>query len=133
MRIKTQGERMNKTVWTLLLAATTSGAWAASGEDTFKAVCATCHAQGLAGSPKIGDINVWRKLIKEGQVSLTADGYNGVRGMPARGGRAELTVAEFGAALTYMANQSGANWQDPDEAMLKKINARIDKRNAVKK
>ena len=124
---------MNKTVWSLLLAVTTSGAWAASGEDTFHAVCATCHKQGLAGAPKVGDDKAWRKLIKEGQVNLTADGYNGVRGMPARGGRVDLTVADFGAAVTYMANQAGANWQDPDEAMLKKINARIDKRNAVKK
>lgn len=124
---------MNKTVWSLLLAVTTSGAWATTGEDTFNAVCATCHKQGLTGAPKVGDDKAWRKLIKEGQVNLTADGYNGVRGMPARGGRVDLTVADFGAAVTYMANQAGANWQDPDEAMLKKINARIDKRNAVKK
>ena len=76
---------------------------------------------------------MWSKLIKEGQVNLTADGYNGVRGMPARGGRSDLSVADFGAAVAYMANQSGANWQDPDEAMLKKINARIEKRSAAKK
>ena len=124
---------MNKTIWTLLFAITSSGAWAASGEDTYKAVCATCHTQGLAGSPKAGDAKVWGKLIKEGQVNLTADGYNGVRGMPARGGRSDLSVADFGAAVAYMANQAGANWQDPDEAMLKKINARIEKRNAAKK
>jgi cytochrome c5 len=130
--LNTQGERMNKTVWSLLLALSASSAWAAAGEDTFKAVCATCHAQGLAGSPKVGDTKAWGKLIKEGQVNLTADGYNGVRGMPARGGRAELTVAEFGSAVAYMANQAGANWAEPDEAMLKKINARLSKRNAQK-
>jgi cytochrome c5 len=124
---------MNKTIWIFFLALSTSSAWAAAGEDTFKAVCAACHAQGLAGAPKVGDAKAWSKLIKEGQVNLTADGYNGVRGMPARGGRAELTVADFGKAVAYMANQAGANWQDPDEAMLTKINARIDKRNASKK
>ena len=124
---------MNKNVWALLLALSTSGAWAAAGEETFKAVCGTCHAQGLAGAPKVGDAKAWGKLIKEGQVNLTADGYSGVRGMPARGGRTELTVADFSNAVVYMANQAGANWQDPDETMLKKINARIDKRNAVKK
>jgi cytochrome c5 len=131
--LKTQGERMNKTVWALLFAVTTTGAWAASGEDTYKSVCATCHAQGVAGSPKVGDTKVWGKLIKEGQAHITADGYNGVRSMPPRGGRSELTVTDFGAAVVYMANQSGASWQDPDEAMLKKINARIEKRSAVKK
>jgi cytochrome c5 len=87
----------------------------------------------LAKAPKVGDANAWSKLIKEGQIGLTADGYMGVRGMPARGGKPDLTVADFGKAVVYMANQSGGNWQEPDEDMLKKINARIDKRNAVKK
>jgi cytochrome c5 len=87
----------------------------------------------VANSPKIGDAKAWGKLIKEGQVNLTADGYMGVRGMPARGGRADLGVADFANAVVYMANQSGGNWQNPDEAMLKKINARIDKRSAAKK
>jgi hypothetical protein len=53
--------------------------------------------------------------------------------MPARGNHPVLSVAVFGAAVVYMANQAGANWKEPDEAMLKKINARIDKRNMAKK
>lgn len=88
---------------------------------------------GDKGSPKIGDIRAWGKLIKEGQINLTADGYNGVRAMPPKGGRSELSVAEFASALVYMANQAGANWKEPDEAMMKKINARIDKRTHAKK
>ena len=124
---------MNKTVWAVLFSAVTSSAWSASGEDTFKAVCSTCHAYGIANSPKVGDAKAWGKLIKEGQVNLTADGYMGVRGMPARGGRTDLTVSDFANAVVYMANKSGGTWQNPDEEMLKKINARIEKRNAVKK
>jgi hypothetical protein len=57
----------------------------------------------------------------------------GVRAMPARGGRADLSVPDFANAVVYMANQSGGKWQTPDEAMLKKITARIDKRSAAKK
>jgi cytochrome c5 len=124
---------MNKTLGALLLALCTASAWAVTGEETFQAVCATCHAQGLAGAPKVGDAKAWGKLIKEGQVNLTADGYMGVRAMPARGGRADLSVPDFANAVVYMANQSGGKWQTPDEAMLKKINARIDKRSAAKK
>jgi len=123
---------MNKTIGALFLAFSTSSTWAVTGEETYKAVCSTCHTQGVANSPKIGDAKAWVKLIKEGQVNLTADGYMGVRGMPARGGRADLGVADFANAVVYMANQSGGNWQNPDEAMLKKINARIDKRSAAK-
>jgi len=124
---------MNKTIWALFFALSTSSIWAVTGEDTYKAVCSTCHTQGMANSPKIGDTKAWAKLIKEGQVNLTADGYMGVRAMPARGGRADLGVADFANAVVYMANQSGGNWQNPDDAMLKKINARIDKRSGAKK
>lgn len=131
--IKRQSEHMYKTLGALLLALSTSSAWAATGEETFKAVCATCHAQGTTGAPKVGDAKAWGKLIKEGQVNLTADGYMGVRAMPARGGRADLSVPDFANAVVYMANQSGGTWQAPDEAMLKKITARIDKRSNAKK
>jgi cytochrome c5 len=123
---------MKTTLIAIALTLANTATFAANGEATYKAVCANCHATGLAGSPKVGSTKEWGKLIKEGQVNLTADGYNGVRGMPARGGRAELTVAEFGSAVAYMANQAGANWAEPDEAMLKKINARLSKRNAQK-
>jgi cytochrome c5 len=123
---------MNKKLWIAIVALSAASAWA-TGEETFQNVCSTCHAKGDKGSPKIGDVKAWNKLIKEGQANITADGYAGVREMPARGSKPELSVAEFGAAVVYMANQAGANWKDPDEAMLKKINARIEKRNAVKK
>jgi cytochrome c5 len=124
---------MKKTLFAIAFCLASAATFAASGEDTYKAVCANCHATGLAGSPKVGSTKEWGKLIKEGQINLTADGYNGVRGMPARGGRAELTVAEFGSAVAYMANQAGANWAEPDDAMLKKINARLEKRSSAKK
>jgi cytochrome c5 len=123
---------MNKKLWIAIVALSAASAWA-TGEETFQNVCSTCHAKGDKGSPKIGDVKAWNKLIKEGQANITADGYAGVREMPARGSKPELSVAEFGAAVVYMANQAGANWKDPGEAMLKKINARIEKRNAVKK
>ncbi len=112
---------------TLLFSLCALSAWA-TGEETFQQVCSTCHAKGDKGSPKIGDIKAWSKLIKEGQANITADGYAGVREMPARGSKPDLSVAAFGAAVVYMANQAGANWKEPDEAMLKKINARIEKR-----
>jgi cytochrome c5 len=117
-------------ILTLVLSATNA---CATGEETFQQVCSTCHAQGDKGSPKIGDVKAWSKLIKEGQINITADGYAGVRAMPARGSKPELSVPEFAAAVVYMANQAGANWKDADEAMLKKINARIDKRTQNKK
>ena len=123
---------MTKSTLILALALTASTAWA-TGEETFQQVCATCHAKGDQGSPKIGDVKAWSKLIKEGQTNITADGYAGVRAMPARGSKPELSVADFAAAVVYMANQAGANWKEPDQAMLKKISARIEQRERSKK
>jgi mono/diheme cytochrome c family protein len=100
----------------------------ASGEETYKAVCANCHTTGLNKAPALGDKKQWGKLIKEGQVAITADGYYGVRAMPAKGGKPDLAVAEFGSAVVYMANQAGASWKEPDDAMLKAINQRLAKK-----
>jgi mono/diheme cytochrome c family protein len=106
---------------------------AATGENTYKQVCAVCHQNGIAGAPKVGDKAKWAPLIKEGQVQLTAHGYVGVRGMPAKGGKADLSVADFAASLVFMVNQSGGNWQNPDAKTLERINAEIIKRENTKK
>jgi cytochrome c5 len=101
-----------------------------SGESTYQKVCASCHTPGVAGAPKLGDQAKWAALIKEGQVQITAHGYVGVRGMPAKGGKPDLSVSDFAASVVYMANQSGASWKNPDDAMLKKIDAEIQRRQA---
>jgi cytochrome c5 len=102
----------------------------ASGEETYKAVCSNCHASGLNKAPMLGDKRQWGKLIKEGQAHITSDGYHGVGAMPPKGGKPDLTVTEFASAVIYMANQAGANWKEPDEAMLKDINKRITKKSS---
>jgi hypothetical protein len=51
----------------------------ANGEVTYKQVCMACHGAGVAGAPKVGDKAKWAPLIKEGQATLTAHGYVGVR------------------------------------------------------
>ena len=106
---------------------------AATGENTYKQVCAVCHQMGVAGAPKVGDKAKWGPLIKEGQVQLTAHGYVGVRGMPAKGGKADLSVADFAASLVFMVTQSGGSWQNPDVKILERINAEIIKRENAKK
>jgi cytochrome c5 len=34
------------------------------GEDTYNKACASCHAQGVAGAPKLGDKAAWAPRIK---------------------------------------------------------------------
>lgn len=111
-----------------LLSAFISPVAMANGEATYKQACMACHSSGVAKAPKVGDKAKWASLIKEGQAQITAHGYVGIRGMPAKGGQADLSVEGFAAAVVYMANNSGAAWTNPDEKMIVKINQEIEDR-----
>jgi cytochrome c5 len=85
-----------------------------SGKQVVEAHCAACHATGALNAPKIGDKTTWGKLIKEGLETITAVAIKGVRQMPARGGNPDLSDTEVARAVVYMANLSGATWQEPE-------------------
>ena len=124
---------MNLSLRFLMLAITfvaSTGVFAQSGETTYKQVCASCHNAGVANAPKFGDKAMWAPLIAEGQVTLTAHGYVGVRAMPPKGGNPNLSIEGFSDAVVYMANQSGGNWKSPDVKMLAAINKEIAARKA---
>ena len=112
----------------LLLAALPAATFAQVGESTYKSVCASCHSAGVANAPKLGDQKKWGALIREGQAVLTAHGYVGIRGMPAKGGKPDLSVEDFADAVAYMVNQSGGKWPSPDARTLAAIRTEIEKR-----
>lgn len=62
---------------------------AAAGFDakaTYDKTCATCHAIGVAGAPKLGDAAAWEPRIGKGMDVLYNSGINGLApGMPAKG------------------------------------------------
>ena len=96
-----------------------------NGEKIYQEVCVVCHTPGVANAPKLGDKAAWGKLIPDGQVIITAHGYVGIRGMPPKGGRSDLTIAGFSEALNYMVNQSGGNWAKPSKSTFEAIQAEI--------
>lgn len=110
-----------------LLALSISPTWA-DGARTYQSTCAVCHTAGVAGAPKLGDRKAWAPLIEEGQAILTAHGYVGVRGMPAKGGKPDLSVEDFAAAVVHMVNASGGKWSQPDAKGLTAIRSEIVKR-----
>ena len=103
---------------------------AQSGENTYKQVCVSCHGAGVLNAPKFGDKAKWAPLIAEGQVTLTAHAYFGVRGMPPKGGNPNLSIEGFADALVYMVNNSGGNWKSPDAKTIAAINKEIEVRKA---
>lgn len=84
-----------------------------SGQQVVERVCATCHATGLNGAPKIGDSKAWAPRIHQGLSSLTKSALDGVRKMPPHGGSLGLTDLEITRAITYMVNHSGGSWIEP--------------------
>ena len=108
----------------------THAANAQSGENTYKQVCANCHATGVLNAPKFGDKAKWKPLISEGQVELTGHAYFGVRSMPPKGGNPNLSIEGFADALVYMVNNSGGNWKSPDAKTIAAINKEVEARKA---
>jgi cytochrome c5 len=102
----------------------------ASGEQVYRQVCMACHATGVENAPRLGDRQAWKPLVDEGQDTLTAHAWVGVRGMPARGGQPGLSLEEFARATAYMARAAGGDWQDPDADMLAEIEEEIAERLA---
>jgi cytochrome c5 len=97
------------------------------GEAVYQSTCSTCHERGQMKAPIVGDRKAWAPLIKEGQATLTGVAWVGIRRMPPRGGNPDLTLEEFARATVHMANAAGANWKEPDEALLARIRA-VEKR-----
>ncbi len=101
---------------------------AADGAKVYQSTCAVCHTSGVAGAPKLGDRKAWAPLIEEGQAILIAHGYVGVRGMPAKGGKPDLSIEDFAAAVVHMVNGSGGKWTQPDAKGFAAIREEIVKR-----
>ena len=84
-----------------------------SAEAVYTAVCAACHATGLAGAPKIGDAAGWGPRIAQGYDTLLKHAIEGIRAMPPKGGNPDLDDVEVARAVVYMANQGGAKFKEP--------------------
>jgi cytochrome c5 len=80
------------------------------GKKTYDSVCFACHAQGIAGAPKLGDKAAWEPRIAQGMDTLVNHAINGFQGsagvMPPKGGNMALSDEEVSAAVSYMVEQS---------------------------
>lgn len=90
-----------------------SGGTLRTGEQVVQQICSACHATGAAGAPKIGDKAAWAPRIAQGFDALLKSATNGKNAMPARGGSTDLQDIELARAVTYLANQGGANFKEP--------------------
>jgi len=103
-------------VGTVVVAQTSGPRALQTGDAVYKSACAACHAAGVAGAPKTADMGAWSPRIQQGYDTLVKHAVEGFKGMPAKGGNADLDPVEVARAVVYMANQSGASFKEPDAA-----------------
>jgi cytochrome c5 len=92
----------------LALAAGAVFAATPSGQAVFNDQCASCHAAGTAGAPKLGDTAEWTRRLKPGLNALYRGALLGVPGtaMAAKGGFRELSDADVKGAVDYLLEQA---------------------------
>lgn len=88
-----------------------------TGEQVYKAVCASCHGAGVAGAPKFGDAGAWSARLGKGYDALLTSVLKGKGAMPARGGSnpADISDYELGRSVVYLANSAGGKFSEPKE------------------
>lgn len=79
----------------------------AKGKAVYAANCAACHDSGVAGAPKNGDKAAWSTRLAQGYATLYDHALNGIRGMPAKGGNADLAEADLADAVAYLIVEAG--------------------------
>lgn len=91
-------------------AAATASPVPQNGEEVFNAACTACHAQGIAGAPRMGDKAAWAPRIAKGKDILymhALEGFQGTAGlMPPKGGRVDLPDDLVRQGVDYMVDGS---------------------------
>jgi len=77
------------------------------GKQVYQTTCALCHAAGIAGAPKPGDMAAWGPRVAQGYATLYNHAITGIRGMPPKGGNPSLSEADIANAVGYMFSESG--------------------------
>jgi len=76
------------------------------GRETYHAVCASCHDEGLDNAPAIGDRDAWSTRSPLWSAILLKHAKDGYLDMPALGGHPELTEKAVEAAGEYMLSET---------------------------
>jgi cytochrome c5 len=73
-----------------------------SGEAVYQVACASCHASGVAGAPKLADKSVWTGRFSQGKAALVKHAIDGYKAMPAKGACSDCSDEEIKIAVDYM-------------------------------
>ncbi|MDH5538473.1 MAG: c-type cytochrome, partial [Rhizobacter sp.] len=75
----------------------------AGAKQIYDTSCVGCHGPGVLDAPKLGDAAQWALRAKAGIDALVKSAIAGTaKGMPPKGGRADLSEAQLRAVINYM-------------------------------
>ncbi len=83
----------------------------APGVTVYKKYCHTCHGNGIAGAPKVGNQLQWQERYDQGWPLIMQRALQGYKGMPAKGHCVKCTEQDIKDAIVYMMKESGINAQ----------------------
>ena len=78
----------------------------APGKASFEMYCAGCHAEGIAGAPKVGSHEAWTDIIAQDFGTTLSNAINGKGAMPPKGGAMDLNEEQIKEIVNYMIDQS---------------------------
>jgi c(7)-type cytochrome triheme protein len=83
-------------------------AQANAAKAVYDASCSACHGTGVIGAPKFGDAAQWGPRAAKGIDALVKSAIAGTpKGMPPKGGRADLSDAQIRGVVEYMVASAG--------------------------
>ena len=85
--------------------------WADSAFETYNRTCRMCHANGVGGAPKTGDVEAWRPRLEKGMESLIKASKRGLNGMPPKGMCYECTDKDYEALISYMSTSLSGDFE----------------------
>ncbi len=70
----------------------------------YNGTCKVCHSAGIAGAPKFGIKEDWSARLEQSKDEIYGNALKGLNGMPAKGGRSDLSDDAVKAVVDYMLN-----------------------------
>lgn len=74
--------------------------------DIYNTYCTACHAAGVAGAPKLGDVAAWDERMSKGIETVYSNAINGINAMPPKGTCSDCSDDEIKAVVDYMLAES---------------------------
>jgi cytochrome c5 len=72
------------------------------GQEVYEKYCSMCHGYAVAGAPKTGDKEAWKKRMSQGWETIMSHALGGYKGMPAKGNCLNCSNDDIRESIEYI-------------------------------